>query len=118
MWENLGMGFKGIKREGVTEAMVQPAGVFSLVFPSGCVPGPGSGTRPPLRAQASGFVEGVRPRAYKPLLARPKCQGLEARIRHFARRGRIPTPREEEEEDMAAGDEAQQPPKRVCVGGE
>ncbi|NXY81778.1 PUS3 synthase, partial [Alcedo cyanopectus] len=45
-------------------------------------------TEPPLRSQASGFVEGVRPRTYKPLLARPKCEGLEARIQHFQRRGR------------------------------
>ncbi|NXI51891.1 PUS3 synthase, partial [Chloroceryle aenea] len=47
--------------------------------------------KPLLRSQASGFVEGVRPRTYKPLLARPKCEGLEARIQHFLRRGRIAT---------------------------
>ncbi|NXW59985.1 PUS3 synthase, partial [Eurystomus gularis] len=41
-----------------------------------------------LCSQASGFVEGVKPRTYKPLLARPKCEGLEARIQHFMRRGR------------------------------
>ncbi|NXE16936.1 PUS3 synthase, partial [Lophotis ruficrista] len=45
-------------------------------------------TTPPLRSQASGFVEGVKARSYKPLLARPRCEGLEARIRHFVRRGR------------------------------
>ncbi|NXG68837.1 PUS3 synthase, partial [Baryphthengus martii] len=49
---------------------------------------------PPLRSQAGGFVEGVKSRTYKPLLARPKCQGLEARIRHFIRRGRIESPPE------------------------
>ncbi|NXG40044.1 PUS3 synthase, partial [Dromaius novaehollandiae] len=49
--------------------------------------------KPPVRRQASGFVEGVKARAYKPLLARPKCEALEARIRHFARRGRIEMPR-------------------------
>ncbi|KAM6238352.1 tRNA pseudouridine(38/39) synthase [Porphyrio hochstetteri] len=88
-------------------------------------------------SQASGFVEGVRARTYKPLLSRPKCEGLEARIRHFVRRGRIepPLPRGPE----GAGDEqhpepkrshggaapgisggsgAEQPPKRVRVGAE
>ncbi|NXF40512.1 PUS3 synthase, partial [Nyctibius bracteatus] len=44
--------------------------------------------KPPLCRQVSGFVEGVKARTYKPLLARPKCEGLEARIRHFVRRGR------------------------------
>ncbi|NXI99611.1 PUS3 synthase, partial [Psophia crepitans] len=49
--------------------------------------------KPPLCSQVSGFVEGVRARTYKPLLTRPKCEGLEARIHHFVRRGRIETPR-------------------------
>ncbi|KFV71464.1 tRNA pseudouridine(38/39) synthase, partial [Dryobates pubescens] len=60
---------------------------------------PGSSTtipwgelKPPLQSQASSFMEGVRARTYKPLLARPKCEGLESRIRHFVRRGRIETP--------------------------
>ncbi|XP_009953951.1 PREDICTED: tRNA pseudouridine(38/39) synthase, partial [Leptosomus discolor] len=34
--------------------------------------------KPPLCSQVSGFVEGVKARTYKPLLARPKCEGLEA----------------------------------------
>ncbi|NWU72306.1 PUS3 synthase, partial [Pterocles burchelli] len=45
-------------------------------------------TKPPLCSQVSGFVEGVKARTYKPLLSRPKCEGLEDRIRHFVRRGR------------------------------
>ncbi|NWU48427.1 PUS3 synthase, partial [Dromas ardeola] len=45
-------------------------------------------TKPPLHSQVSSFVEGVQARTYKPLLARPKCEELEARIRHFVRRGR------------------------------
>ncbi|NXS96625.1 PUS3 synthase, partial [Jacana jacana] len=44
--------------------------------------------KPLLCSQVSSFVEGVRARTYKPLLARPKCQGLEERIRHLVRRGR------------------------------
>ncbi|KFQ32507.1 tRNA pseudouridine(38/39) synthase, partial [Merops nubicus] len=48
--------------------------------------------KPQLHKQTSGFVEGVQPRTYKPLLARPKCEGLEARIQHFVRRGRIDPP--------------------------
>ncbi|NXX74425.1 PUS3 synthase, partial [Urocolius indicus] len=61
--------------------------------------GKGLGSRggellPPVCNQLSGFVEGVRSRSYKPLLARPRCEGLEARIQHFVRRGRIPAPQE------------------------
>ncbi|NWX11451.1 PUS3 synthase, partial [Aegotheles bennettii] len=60
--------------------------------PGDCVTVPWGAVEPPLHNQLSGFVEGVKARTYKPLLARPKCQGLEARIRHFVRRGRIDTP--------------------------
>ncbi|NXE30348.1 PUS3 synthase, partial [Ardeotis kori] len=78
------------------------------------VKSPGTGTtalwgetQPPLRGQVSGFVEGVKARSYKPLLARPKCEGLEARIRHFVRRGRIETPR-----GLRLGEDgAEQPPE-------
>ncbi|KAM6045029.1 tRNA pseudouridine(38/39) synthase isoform 2-T2 [Theristicus caerulescens] len=90
---------------------------------------PGSGgtvlwgdAKPPLCSQVSGFVEGVKARTYKPLLARPKCEGLEARIRHFVRRGRIESPRGREAGDQqppeskrSHGGAAEQPPKRVCV---
>ncbi|PKU31541.1 trna pseudouridine(38 39) synthase [Limosa lapponica baueri] len=93
-------------------------------------------TKPPLCSQVSSFVEGVQARTYKPLLARPKCQGLEARIRHFVRRGRIEPPRgpgqagdTDEDKDQQPletkgghrrhapgnGGATQQPPKRVCV---
>ncbi|NXH18702.1 PUS3 synthase, partial [Bucco capensis] len=44
--------------------------------------------KPQLCNQASSFVQGVKTRTYKPLLARPKCEGLEARIQHFVQRGR------------------------------
>ncbi|KAM9217160.1 tRNA pseudouridine(38/39) synthase [Leptosomus discolor] len=88
--------------------------------------------KPPLCSQVSGFVEGVKARTYKPLLARPKCEGLEARIRHFVRRGRIETPpglevagdgdeqppetkRSHGGDTPGSGGAAEQPPKRVCV---
>ncbi|NXY51537.1 PUS3 synthase, partial [Ceuthmochares aereus] len=48
---------------------------------------------PPLRSQAIGFVEGVRARRYKPLLSRPRCEGLEQRVQHFVSRGRLAEPR-------------------------
>ncbi|XP_064896677.1 tRNA pseudouridine(38/39) synthase isoform X2 [Columba livia] len=90
-------------------------------------------SNPPLRAQLSGFVEGVKSRVYKPLLARPKCEGLEERIRHFVRRGRIELPpglgtqgdKDEQAPENKRGHHnpggngaAEQPPKRVCVGGD
>ncbi|XP_061870057.1 tRNA pseudouridine(38/39) synthase isoform X2 [Colius striatus] len=100
-------------------------------------PGKGLGStwgdlQPPVCSQLSGFVEGVRARSYKPLLARPRCEGLEARIRHFVRRGRIPAPQglqpgaaqaEQQPPDSkrnhgSSGPAPEQPPKRVCVDGE
>uniref|UniRef100_A0A8D0G6B4 tRNA pseudouridine(38/39) synthase n=1 Tax=Sphenodon punctatus TaxID=8508 RepID=A0A8D0G6B4_SPHPU len=48
--------------------------------------------KPPIHNQISGFIEGVKARTYKPLLDRPKCEGLESRIHHFVRRGRIELP--------------------------
>ncbi|XP_068515299.1 tRNA pseudouridine(38/39) synthase isoform X4 [Anas acuta] len=44
--------------------------------------------KPPVQNQASSFMEGVKARTYKPLLERPKCEGLESRIQHCLRRGR------------------------------
>lgn len=41
-----------------------------------------------MQNQASSFMEGVKARTYKPLLERPKCEGLESRIQHCLRRGR------------------------------
>ncbi|XP_074072490.1 tRNA pseudouridine(38/39) synthase isoform X2 [Macrotis lagotis] len=48
--------------------------------------------KPPIQNQISAFVEGVKTRTYKPLLDRPRCEGLESRIQHFVRRGRIKQP--------------------------
>ncbi|XP_074783421.1 tRNA pseudouridine(38/39) synthase isoform X2 [Athene noctua] len=88
--------------------------------------------KPPLCSQVSGFVEGVKARTYKPLLARPKCEGLEARIRHFVRRGRIESPpglevagdrdeqppeskRSHRSDALGSSGATEQPPKSVCV---
>ncbi|XP_051494474.1 tRNA pseudouridine(38/39) synthase [Apus apus] len=94
---------------------------------------PWGDVKPPLHSQASGFVEGVKARTYKPLLSRPKCEGLEARIRHFVRRGRIDTPQglegdgEEQPLDSkrnychnipGSSRDTEQPPKRVCKNTE
>ncbi|XP_067419407.1 tRNA pseudouridine(38/39) synthase [Emydura macquarii macquarii] len=90
--------------------------------------------KPPVLNQVSSFIEGVKARTYKPLLARPKCEGLESRINHFVRRGRIEPPccREKEtdkEEHLetkrghsdTAEKESETPgqaAKRVCVDTE
>ncbi|KAF7242222.1 tRNA pseudouridine(38/39) synthase [Varanus komodoensis] len=47
---------------------------------------------PPIHNQISALIEGVKARNYKPLMDRPKCEGLESRISHFVRRGRIEHP--------------------------
>ncbi|XP_006000931.1 tRNA pseudouridine(38/39) synthase [Latimeria chalumnae] len=47
---------------------------------------------PAVRNQASSLLEGVRTRTYKPLMGRPKCEGLESRIQHYVKRGRIEMP--------------------------
>ncbi|XP_040508009.1 tRNA pseudouridine(38/39) synthase isoform X1 [Gallus gallus] len=57
--------------------------------------------KPPVHNQASSFVEGVRARAYKPLLERPRCEGLESRIQQCLRRGRS---------------QAERAAKRLCTG--
>ncbi|XP_067883335.1 tRNA pseudouridine(38/39) synthase [Heterodontus francisci] len=59
--------------------------------------------QPPMSRQADELLEGVRPRQYKRLMERQTCEGLESRIRHYAKRGRIELPealREEEEEEV------------------
>ncbi|XP_054853842.1 tRNA pseudouridine(38/39) synthase isoform X2 [Eublepharis macularius] len=48
--------------------------------------------KPPVHNQISALIEGVKARNYKPLMDRPKCEGLESRINHFVRRGRIELP--------------------------
>lgn len=82
--------------------------------------------KPSVIKQTSAFVEGVKVRTYKPLMDRPKCHGLESRIQHFVRRGRIEQPHEEqtkakrdcndtlEEENTIL----EKPTKRVCVDTE
>nr|XP_004665518.1 tRNA pseudouridine(38/39) synthase [Jaculus jaculus] len=78
--------------------------------------------KPPVIKQTSAFVEGVKMRTYKPLMDRPKCQGLESRIQHFVRRGRIEHPLKEEtkakrdcNDTLEANAVLEKPTKRVCV---
>lgn len=82
--------------------------------------------KPSVIKQTSAFVEGVKMRTYKPLMDRPKCQGLESRIQHFVRRGRIEHPRAFCEEETKARKDCndrleeentvlEKPSKRICV---
>ncbi|XP_066221252.1 tRNA pseudouridine(38/39) synthase isoform X5 [Saccopteryx leptura] len=82
--------------------------------------------KPSVIKQTSAFVEGVKMRTYKPLMDRPKCQGLESRIQHCVRRGRIEYPRLFSETETKAKRECndtvqeetpilEKPTKRVCV---
>lgn len=82
--------------------------------------------KPSVIKQTSAFVEGVKMRTYKPLMDRPKCQGLESRIQHCVRRGRIQYPRLFNEAETNAKRECndtleeentilEKPTKRVCV---
>ncbi|XP_042202439.1 tRNA pseudouridine(38/39) synthase [Callorhinchus milii] len=52
-------------------------------------PLPWSLALPSLSAQASGLTQGVQSRSYKRLMDRPRCEGLESRISHYTKRGRI-----------------------------
>nr|XP_003417471.1 tRNA pseudouridine(38/39) synthase [Loxodonta africana]XP_010595442.1 tRNA pseudouridine(38/39) synthase [Loxodonta africana]XP_023412838.1 tRNA pseudouridine(38/39) synthase [Loxodonta africana]XP_023412839.1 tRNA pseudouridine(38/39) synthase [Loxodonta africana]XP_023412840.1 tRNA pseudouridine(38/39) synthase [Loxodonta africana]XP_023412841.1 tRNA pseudouridine(38/39) synthase [Loxodonta africana] len=85
--------------------------------------------KPSVIKQTSAFVEGVKTRTYKPLMDRPKCQGLESRIQHFVRRGRIENPHLVHEEETKAKRDCndtleeentvlEKPAKRVCVDTE
>ncbi|XP_058145470.1 tRNA pseudouridine(38/39) synthase isoform X2 [Dasypus novemcinctus] len=82
--------------------------------------------KPRVIKQTSAFVEGVKMRTYKPLMDRPKCQGLESRIQHYVRRGRIEHPylfhKEEIKVKRDCNDTLEEentildkPTKRVCV---
>ncbi|XP_078508801.1 tRNA pseudouridine(38/39) synthase isoform X2 [Lissotriton helveticus] len=76
--------------------------------------------QPPLLNQVSAFIEGVKTRTYKPLLERPRCQGLESRIEHFVRRGRIEAPesKSQKAEDTKNGeDEKPQSPEPAIKRG-
>ncbi|XP_032140919.1 tRNA pseudouridine(38/39) synthase [Sapajus apella] len=85
--------------------------------------------KPSVIKQTSAFVEGVKMRTYKPLMDRPKCQGLESRIQHFVRRGRIEHPLLFHEEETKAKRDCndtleeentnlETPTKRICVDPE
>lgn len=80
--------------------------------------------KPSVIKHTSAFVEGVKMRTYKPLMDRPKCQGLESRIQHFVRRGRLEHPQLLHKEatkakrDCADTEEntvLENPTKRVCI---
>ncbi|XP_030064881.1 tRNA pseudouridine(38/39) synthase isoform X1 [Microcaecilia unicolor] len=64
---------------------------------------------PPILNQASAFIEGVRARTYKPLLERPRCEGLESRIQHFVHRGRLGPLQGGEQEQMSEEGKNQEP---------
>ncbi|XP_069507712.1 tRNA pseudouridine(38/39) synthase isoform X2 [Ambystoma mexicanum] len=68
--------------------------------------------QPPMMNQVSAFIEGVKTRTYKPLLERPRCQGLESRIEHFVRRGRIEAPGSRSQETEGPQNNEQQ-----CIAG-
>ncbi|XP_078284567.1 tRNA pseudouridine(38/39) synthase [Rhinoraja longicauda] len=51
-------------------------------------------TQPIFTDLSQSLLEGVRPRKYKPLMERQRCEGLESRIRHYVKRGRITLPEE------------------------
>ncbi|ELW72237.1 tRNA pseudouridine(38/39) synthase isoform X2 [Tupaia chinensis] len=109
-------------------------GLDPVPVPCASAPEPGGVTgwedaRPSVVKQTSAFVEGVKTRTYKPLMDRPKCQGLESRIQHFVRRGRIELLHSHREAEArvrrkcAEGPEEEPtalegPTKRVCVDAE
>lgn len=84
--------------------------------------------KPPVIKHTSAFIEGVKMRTYKPLMDRPKCQGLESRIQHFVRRGRIEDPqllhKEETKGKRDCNDKLEEnaifetPTKKICVDTE
>lgn len=51
-------------------------------------------TQPTFTDLSQSLLEGVRPRKYKPLMERQRCEGLESRILHYVKRGRITLPEE------------------------
>ncbi|CAI5795577.1 tRNA pseudouridine(38/39) synthase [Podarcis lilfordi] len=93
--------------------------------------------KPPVHNQISALIEGAKARNYKPLMDRPKCEGLESRISYFVRRGRIELPHlkktkhseKESDEEMEVksshsksvetdNDVPEQAAKRVCTSSD
>lgn len=109
-------------------------GLDSVVLPCGMGPKMDGAIewrniKPSIIKQTSAFVEGVKMRTYRPLMDRPKCQGLESRIQHFVRRGRIEHPHLVHKEETKAKRDCddtvkeettilEKPTKRVCVDAE
>ncbi|KAM8962413.1 tRNA pseudouridine(38/39) synthase [Pelodytes ibericus] len=65
---------------------------------------PWSLCEPAVCDQSSRLVEGVRTRTYTPLMKRRVCQGLEERVEHYVKRGRIVIPQQDCERLRVAGD--------------
>ncbi|GCB86698.1 hypothetical protein scyTo_0027417 [Scyliorhinus torazame] len=61
---------------------------------------------------ADTLLEGVGPRKYKRLMERERCEGLESRIRHYAKRGRIELPEALREEELLDSEEPALPGQR------
>ncbi|XP_069869566.1 tRNA pseudouridine(38/39) synthase isoform X1 [Dipodomys merriami] len=109
-------------------------GLDSVTLPCGTGPGMDDATewkdtKPSIIKQTSAFIEGIKMRTYRPLMDRPKCQGLESRIQHFVRRGRIEDPhllhKDETKIRRDCNDTLEEentilekPTKRVCVDAE
>ncbi|XP_038636748.1 tRNA pseudouridine(38/39) synthase [Scyliorhinus canicula] len=71
-----------------------------------------SSTQPTVTRLADSLLEGVGPRKYKRLMERERCEGLESRIRHYAKRGRIELPESLREEEELVDSEESAPPGR------
>ncbi|EHB06515.1 tRNA pseudouridine synthase 3 [Heterocephalus glaber] len=85
--------------------------------------------KPSVMKQTSVFVEGVKMRKYRPLMDRPKCQGLESWIQHFIHRGCIEHQHLFHKEEIKAKWDChdtleeentilEKPKKKVCVDAE
>ncbi|XP_075440278.1 tRNA pseudouridine(38/39) synthase [Ascaphus truei] len=81
-------------------------------------PVPGGVLEPRVSDQSSGLIEGVSPRSYTPLMKRQLCQGLEERVQHYVRRGRIKLPSERDSWATASSERLPGGGERLPEGSE
>ncbi|CAH2308305.1 tRNA pseudouridine(38 39) synthase isoform X2 [Pelobates cultripes] len=79
-----------------TQILHMVLGRLDSVSVRGHSPVPWSVCEPAISNHSDGLIEGVSARAYTPLMRRRVCQGLEERVQHYVKRGRIVMPSDRE----------------------
>ncbi|KAM4608183.1 tRNA pseudouridine(38/39) synthase isoform 2-T2 [Discoglossus pictus] len=85
-----------------------------VTMETGQDPVPWSLCQPQVYDHSSGLLEGVSARSYTPVMKRPLCQGLEERVQHYVKRGRIKLPAETDKPESAESNVENTVSERLC----